>query len=395
MSESIEKIALEFDHYDRESATCPWPRWARLRKEAPVAWSEKNGGFWVISRYDYITEALRDTETFSNQLKGVTIPSKPVPLLPPSEFDGPAHAAYRHVSNPLLSPEKVAEYLPRIREIVNGYAEPLLEQDAFDATADFAVHVTQDVTQLILGITDAPPDLKKSAEDLVLMRGDREEAGRRLFAFVTTEVEKRRKSPGKDAISQLIGTMYEEDGKESRLLTQDEVVRMTVLLILAGLDTTTSAISGSIWYLLQNPQAQKQLAAADERGWRLAVDEFVRWTAPVTGSARTVAHDAVFHGCPMRAGDRVFVMGASGNRDETAFAQDPNEVVLDRFPNPHVGFGMGPHRCVGSHLAKAELQIALRAMLKGLGNFRLADPERIAWEASNVRGIRSLPLVRK
>jgi cytochrome P450 len=395
MTEEIEKIAREFDHYDRESANCPWPRWARLRKEAPVAWSEKNGGFWVISRYDYITEALRDTETFSNHLKGVTIPTKPVPRLPPSEFDGAPHAAYRRVSNPLLSPDKVAAYLPQIREIANAYAEPLLEQDAFDAAADFAVGVTQDVTQLVLGIADAPADLKKSAEDLVLMRGDPEEAGRRLFTFVTAEVEKRRKSPGKDAISQLIDTRYEEEGKEGRPLTQDEVVRMTVLLILAGLDTTTSAIAGSIWYLLQNPEAQKRLIAADERGWRLAVDEFVRWTAPVTGSARTVTKDAEFHGCPMRSGDRVFVMGASGNRDETAFADDPNKVVLDRFPNRHVGFGMGPHRCVGSHLAKAELQISLQAILKGLGNFRLADSDKIAWEASNVRGIRSLPLVRK
>jgi cytochrome P450 len=395
MSEEIEKIAREFDHYDRESANCPWPRWARLRKEAPVAWSEKNGGFWVISRYDYITEALRDTETFSNHLKGVTIPTKPVPRLPPSEFDGAAHAAYRRVANPLLSPDKVSAYLPRIREIALAYAEPLLKQDAFDAAADFAVGVTQDVTQLVLGIADAPADLKKSAEDLVLMRGDPEEAGRRLFTFVTAEVDKRRNSPGEDAISQLIETRYEEEGKESRPLTQDEVTRMTVLLILAGLDTTTSAIAGSIWYLLQNPEAQNRLIAADERGWRLAVDEFVRWTAPVTGSARTVTKDTEFHGCPMRSGDRVFVMGASGNRDEAAFTDDPNNVVLDRFPNRHVGFGMGPHRCVGSHLAKAELQIALQAILKGLGNFRLADTEKVAWEASNVRGIRRLPLVRK
>src|SRR5277367_516642 len=95
MSEEIESIAREFDHYDRESANCPWPRWERLRNEAPVAWSEKNGGFWVISSYDFITEALRDTETFSNHLKGVTIPTKPVPRLPPSEFDGTAHTAYR------------------------------------------------------------------------------------------------------------------------------------------------------------------------------------------------------------------------------------------------------------------------------------------------------------
>ena len=390
-AEPIEKVAANFDHFDAESVTCPWARWARLREEAPIAWSEKNGGYWVLTRYAEVCEALRDTETFSNHLKGVQIPSKPVPHLPPSEFDGHEHSAYRHVVNPLLAPEKVEQHQSRIEEIVRRHVEPALASAAFDVGNDVAVPITQDVTQLVLGMEDAPADMKQCAEDLAHMKPNAEEAGKRLFEIVTAEVTRRRASPGDDAISTLLKTKFDD----TRLLTDDEIVRMTVLLILAGLDTTTSAITGSTWYLVQNSQALQQLATADERLWRLALDELVRWTGPTTGSARTVTRDVDFHGVRMRAGDRVMPLTASGNRDPSAFTEHPDDVRLDRFPNRHLGFGMGPHRCVGSHLAKAVLKTTLQALVKGLGEFRLKDPRLVAWEGGTVRGIRSLPLVRK
>jgi cytochrome P450 len=384
------KITVDFDHYDQESAYDPFPRWKRMRDQTPVAWTEKHGGYYVLTRYNDIMEATRDTKIFSSYLNGVTIPRKPVPNLPPNEFDAPEHGIYRRIVNPLFSPERVATNRPWIRAIADSYTERLLAQDSFDVSIDLAMKVTQDVTQRLLGIVSAPEDMKRCAEDLVLMRGSAEEAGRKLRALLAAEIDKRRTALGDDVISTLLTASY--DGK--RPLTDDEIINTSLLVLLAGLDTTTSAIGGAVLYLIERPDVQKELAEADERTWRLALDEFVRWTSPAACTGRTVSQDTVFHGCPMEGKRRALLVVASGNRDSTEFP-DPDKVILNRFPNRHMGFGIGPHRCLGSHVAKAELHDVLKGLLKGLGNFRLKDPKGIKWEASNVRGIRSMLLVRK
>lgn len=390
MADLAEKsaIKIDFDHYDSESAYSPYERWSEMRDRCPVAWSEKNGGYYILSKYGDISEAIRDTDTFSSA-SGVTIPPKPVPKLPPNEFDPPVHGIYRRIVNPLFSPEKVAQNRPWIRAIARDYTERMLQQDAFDVSVDCAMQVTQDVTLRLLGMEEAPADVKRCAEDLVLMRGNAAESGARLAALLGDEIEKRRLAPGDDVISTLLSASY--DGK--RPLTDHEIVHTSLLILLAGLDTTTSAIGGSIWYMLKHPEIQQQLKDADDRTWRLAVDEFVRWTSPAQGTSRTVAHETEFKGCPMHTGERIFFLVGSGNRDEEEFP-NPDEIVVDRFPNRHLAFGMGPHRCLGSHVAKAILQDVLQGLLKGLHNFRIKSDEDVLWEASNVRGIRSLPLVR-
>jgi cytochrome P450 len=390
MADTVEKAAIkfDFDHYDEQSAYSPYGRWGDMRAHCPVAWSEKNGGYYILSTYAGISEAIRDTGTFSSA-GGVTIPPKPVPKLPPNEFDPPIHGIYRRIVNPLFSIEKVAHNRPWIREIAQTNTQRMLQQDAFDVSADCAMQVTQDVTLRLLGINDPPADIKRCAEDLVLMRGNAEESGKRLIELLSAEIDKRRSSPGDDVISTLLGATY--DGK--RPLTDHEIVHTSLLVLLAGLDTTTSAIGGAIWYMLKHPEIQQQLREADERTWRLAVDEFVRWTSPAQGTSRTVAHETEFNGCPMHAGERIFFLVASGNRDEAEFP-NPDEIIVDRFPNRHLAFGMGPHRCLGSHVAKAILQDVLQGLLEGLHNFRIKSDEDVLWEASNVRGIRSLPLVR-
>ena len=390
MDQAAEKasIKFDFDHYDDQSAYSPYERWEEMRTRCPVAWSEKNGGYYILSKYSDISEAIRDTGTFSSA-GGVTIPPKPVPKLPPNEFDPPVHGIYRRIVNPLFAPAKVAENRPWIRSVARSYTDRLLKQDAFDVSTDCAMNVTQDVTQRLLGIVDAPEDMKRCAEDLVLMTGNAEEAGAKLTALLNNEIEKRRLSPGDDVISTLLSATY--DGK--RPLTEHEVTHTALLVLLAGLDTTTSAIGGAVWYMLKNPEIQQQLIDADERTWRLALDEFVRWTSPAQGTSRTVSGETEFKGCPMHDGERIFLMVASGNRDVEEFP-NPDEVIIDRFPNRHLAFGMGPHRCLGSHVAKAILQDVLQGLLEGLHNFRIKSEEEVVWQASNVRGIRSLPLVR-
>jgi cytochrome P450 len=123
------------------------------------------------------------------------------------------------------------------------------------------------------------------------------------------------------------------------------------------------------------------------------VEEFVRWTSPVQGLARTVTSDTELGGCPLHQGERVMLLWGAGNRDETVF-DAPDEIQLDRYPNRHLGFGMGPHRCMGSHLAKVMVKIAIERAVRVLGDFELADPDGVRWAAGEARGIVELPLRR-
>lgn len=385
----VPRPTVEFDHRDSISADCPWARWAELRENSPIAWSESYGGFWLLTGYEEIFAAARDQHTFSSALKTTNIPPLPIPDQPPIFFDPPEHRGYREIINPFFTPAKVAEHGKWIHAICDGYTQKLLQRDTFDVAQDLAVKVTFDATMHVLGITEPAPELKEWAEDMSLQRENAESAALSLVQYLSEEVNRRRDAPGDDAISALISATYDEE----RPLTHDEIVKMSLLLVLAGLDTTTSAIAGAVLHLVQNPEAQKRLIDADDKLWRLALDEYVRWVSPVAGLARTVRNDTEFKGCPMNAGDRVLMMWGSGNRDSAEFDR-PDDVVLDRFPNRHLGFGLGPHRCLGSHLAKAILRATLEGLLKDLHRFRLSDPTAVKWVAAEVRGIRSLPLER-
>jgi cytochrome P450 len=168
---------------------------------------------------------------------------------------------------------------------------------------------------------------------------------------------------------------------------------MTLLLLVAGLETTASAIAVSVLYLLDHPEQRVRLMAEPEI-WDHAIDELLRWITPVPAQSRTLRHDGEVLGCPIPAGERVMMLFGSGNRDEREFP-DPDKVVLDRRPNRHLSFGMGPHRCIGSHLAKCEMKIALQLLLPELDNWQVSDSEKPVWKAAETRGLSHLPLVRK
>lgn len=390
MSNTTKKYAtVEFDHRDEESNSCPWPRWERMRDEAPIARTEAYGGVYLLSRYEDIFEALRESDKFSNAQ--VNIPRKSTPPLPPVMYDPPEHRGYREIVNPLLSPTRVAALKPWISERADRIITPCLKRDSFDFSVDIAAPMMYAVTMKTLGIDEPPAELEDWVTDVSLWRGDYEQSGRNIATFLAAEVEERRAAPGDDAISYLLASTYDEN----RPLDATEITNMAFLLVLAGLDTTTSALGATVLYLIENPRLQKQLAAADDRVWRLALDEFVRYASPVAALGRVVGHDTQFHGCPMQGNDQLLLLLGSANRDEKEFP-DPDEVILDRFPNRHLGFGMGVHRCVGSHLAKATMRAVIERLLTGLDEFELSSPEDVVWQTSaSTRGVRALPLVRQ
>ena len=206
-----------------------------------------------------------------------------------------------------------------------------------------------------------------------------------LLNYFLGQLEDRRRHPGDDLLSELLTT--EVDGQP---VDDGIVLGMAALVLIAGVDTTWSAIGSSLWHLAAHPDDRKRLAAEPEL-MPTAVEELLRAYAPVT-MAREVTEDIEYHGCPMKAGDKVLMNFPAANRDPEAFEQ-PDVVQLDRAHNRHVAFGSGIHRCAGSNLARMELQVALEEWMARIPEFALAEGREITWAGGQVRGPRILPVV--
>jgi cytochrome P450 len=379
---------VEFDHLDHESTTSPWNRWTDLRRRGDIPYTEAHGGFRVLSRYEDVCAVARDASTFaSGPPQGNTIPALPSQPLPPLHSDPPEHRIYRDILNPYFSPSKVRSYEPWIRALADGHLSRVLAGDAWNVPLDLGVPLTADVTFRVMGIVDAPPEVNMWANQIV--HEDSADASDALCAFLGDELRQRREAPSDDLMSGLSTARFGD-----RLLSDDEIVRLCLILLLAGLETSASTIAGSVWYLLEHPGVAAELAVASADTWRLAMDEFVRWAGPVQALARTAVCPSEIRGYSIGQDERAMMLLQSANRDECEF-EHPDDVILDRRPNRHVAFGMGPHRCLGSHLAKLELQVVLERLVADLDSWCLESPDAVKWIAgSSVRTIRSLPVRR-
>jgi cytochrome P450 len=387
--EKMQAEWIDFDHRDDESALDPHGRWKKMRDDAPLNYSERYDGFYVVSRYADMCAIARDSTLFSTVLRRTTIPLRATPPSPPLNADPPEHGKYRRILNPYFSPATVASYEPWIREIAADIIDPLTAQYAFDVPADLGMPLARAVILRILGMEKPPPELSNWVDDLIIVGGEPgEHAAVMLLEFLRDEIAKRQLSPGDDVLSSMLTSEF--DGR--RLRIDDEVLPMTVLLVIAGLETTASAIAACVFYLLEHPEERTRLMN-DPDIWDLAMDELLRWATPAPAQSRALRSDAEVQGCPMHAGDRVMLLYGSGNRDEREFP-DPDSVILDRHPNRHLAFGIGPHRCIGSHLAKTEMKIALEMLLPHLEEWRVSDPSDIVWKAAENRGLAHLPIVR-
>jgi cytochrome P450 len=206
-----------------------------------------------------------------------------------------------------------------------------------------------------------------------------------LLNYFVSQLELRRHEPGDDLISELLHT--EVEGKP---LEDSIVLGIAALVLIAGVDTTWSAIGSSLWHLATHPDDRERLVAEPEL-MPTALEELLRAYAPVT-MARVVTEDIEFGGCPMKEGDKVLMNFPAANRDPEAFDR-PHDVLLDRAHNRHVAFGSGIHRCAGSNLARMELQVALEEWLHRIPSFILEPGKELAWAGGQVRGPRVLPVV--
>jgi cytochrome P450 len=275
------------------------------------------------------------------------------------------------------------------RDLCVGLVDGLVGAGSADAAREYAQQIPVRVIASILGVPTALSDTFTGwVRDVLEFADDPDRRARGIHGLITffvDEVARRQTEPGDDLLSDLLHTEVEGQPVDQRV-----VLGVAALVLIAGVDTTWSAIGSSLWHLATHPNDRRRLAT-DPEAMPLAIEELLRAYSPVT-MARVVTEDIEFGGCPMRAGDKVLMNFPAANRDPEAF-EDPGRVMLDRQLNRHVAFGSGIHRCAGSNLARMELRVALESWLARIPEFELADGAEVTWAGGQVRGPRQLPVV--
>ncbi len=388
--------ATDFDVLDPRYVGDPFPIWDELRRSCPVAHSSRRGSNWLPTRYEDVTAIALDVAHFSSMEVAVIPfegeePEEPVlPYgLPPISSDPPLHTWTRRLLLPWFSHKKVATYEPLTRQLCRRLVAGLAPAGRADAAADYAQQIPVRVIAHILGVPAELSDTFTGWVRDVLEFADEPErrfAGMQaLIRYFLSELERRKGEPGEDLLSVLLQT---EVGGEP--LDHALVLGTAALVLIAGVDTTWSAIGSSLWHLATHEGDRKRLLAEQEL-WPLAIEELLRAYSPVT-MARIVQGDVTFAGCPMKAGDRVLMNFPAANRDPAVF-EEADKVLLDREHNRHIAFGSGIHRCAGSNLARMELRVALEEWLAAVPDFSLEEGAEVTWAGGQVRGPRSLPVV--
>ncbi len=392
--------ATDFDVMDPRYLADPFSIWDELRQTCPIPHTNRRKSSWMPLRYEDVTAIAHDIEHFSS-LKVAVIPGDededPPDFdgpnleygLPPISADPPLHTWTRRLLLPWFSHKRVDSYIPLTRDLCRRLLDGFAAGGRADAAADYAQQIPVRVIAHILGVpTDLSDTFTGWVRDVLEFADDaerRQRGAEGLLNFFLAHLEERRQHPGDDLLSELLSTEVEGAPVDDGI-----ILGMAALVLIAGVDTTWSAIGSSLWHLATHPEDRRRLVA-DPELMSTAIEEFLRAYAPVT-MAREVTEDVEYAGCPMKAGDKVLMNFPAANRDPETF-EHPDVVQLDRAHNRHVAFGSGIHRCAGSNLARMELQVALEEWLARIPEFSLAEGKEISWAGGQVRGPRVLPVV--
>jgi cytochrome P450 len=390
----VADYATDFDHHGAEWVADPYPIIDDLRDRCPVAHTDRYGGAWLPTRHEHVSAIAYDTERFSSRsvVMGNTRPPRevaPIGISPPISSDPPFHHGARRLLLPAFAPQAIARLEPGARAYCDELLDAMDGRDVVDAAAEFAQHIPVRVIADMLGFPREDADLFRGFVHDVL-EGVNEPLETRfaqmqgLFGYLNDQINDHVATPRDDLTTYLIDA--EMDGQKLDAL---HVMGTMALLLLAGIDTTWSAIGSSIWHLARTP-ADRQRLVAEPDMVPTAMEELLRAYAPVT-MARLVKEDMDWNGCPMKADDWILLSFPAANRDPELF-DDADRVVIDREVNRHSAFGLGIHRCLGSHLARMEVRVALETWLARYPTFSLADPDAVTWSPGQVRGPRRLPI---
>ncbi len=394
----------------------PHAEFARLRREAAVSWVDEpalryvgadgrpqvrqGSGFWAVTRHAAVVTAARDPATFSSAARGAFLPDPRTPedlerarqLL--VNMDAPEHARIRRHLTAAFTPNAVRELAGGVHRHAAAVVAAAVRAGGAEAVADLAAELPLLVLVDLRGLPRADRGLLLRWSNSLVGFDDPEYGGADLgtyrrtfgeaFRYAAELAESRRRRPRDDLVSRLVASRVDGRG-----LTGPEFAQLWLLLVIAGNETTRHLLSGSLLALAESP-GQRDRLVADPDLTPTAVDELLRWVTPIMQFRRTAVADTELHGRQLAAGDKVVLYYVAANRDEAVYA-DPDRLDLGRRPNPHLAFGVGPHYCIGSHLASLEARAMLDALRPHLSRLRLAGPP-VRLASSFMNGIKSLPV---
>ncbi|WP_214103084.1 cytochrome P450 [Acrocarpospora catenulata] len=386
-----------FDLYDPGYLADPESIWRPMRDRCPVAHSDSRGGAWLLSRHGDICAVALDPDTFSSRAGEVTGPV-PAPgrelKIPPVSSDPPDHARDRRLLMPLFGKEAVAGLEPLTRRTARELVASIVTSDAVraghpvDAVAEYARVIPVVVTTKMLDLPAADEELFRQWTLRMLKDGAQDYAARaEAVRAIQSYFRARLHSSTPGEAGGVMGHLLRRRA-EGEPLSDERIVGMCFLMLIAGIDTTWSALGSALWHLAAHPEHRRLLARRPELIPN-AVEEFLRVYAPVT-IGRVVTRDATIGGRTLRAGDRVVLPWAAANLDPAVHPAS-SEVRISAHRPRHLAFGLGIHRCLGAQLAQMELRVALEEWLTRIPEFVPASPE-VRWSGGNTRGPESLPV---
>jgi cytochrome P450 len=381
----LAEILRHFDVYDPAASGLLNEVAHEAHRRCPVAPSDAHGGYYLVAGYDEAATVLGDTERFSSRCPK-SIPGRQTLDMPPLDADPPEQREYRRLLNRFFSRAGLARHEPAIRDIARSLVKDFAGRGRAEIVSQFAGPLTgMALCRVILNLDDQ--ELMRQAQERVekISTGNAPEAWGELSGFLRALIENRPPDGQDDVLNAILSATV-----LGVPLTEDEKLGVVIVLFLGGLDTTRAAITCIIHHLAVNPGLEERLRATD---WtRSDLDEFLRHDSVVTALARTVTADTELGGQPLKAGDRLLVHYYAANHDPGRFP-DPDTLDFARGRNPHLAFGLGVHRCLGSNLARLQIRVALDELLAHVRNIRLADGAEIEFAPGIARHPASLPVV--
>lgn len=392
---------LHYDPFDPSIARDPYATYASLRDHAPVYVDEARD-FYALSRFDDIFRALREPAVWSSAegLTPVKDEKKILGLAPTFlMMDPPDHTRLRRLVSKACTRERANELEAKVVDFVRGRMDRLVAAIARDGEADFVSSFSSPIPTFVLaellGIPEADRerfDPWSQAITSATLEPDRVEAAvlavGHLFHYFIELIERRRREPAGDMISGLV-----DDQRAGENLSNWDILGFCFVFVAGGNDTTNHLLSNGVAALHDHP-AQRERLVGDRALVRGAIEEMLRYDAPVQGLSRATTRDVTLHGVTIPAGKKVHMVFGSGNRDEREFGPTAGAFDVGRSVDRHLSFSQGPHFCIGSHFARSSARVALEALFDRLPDFEVPSEERVRFESPFVRGYSHLAMRR-
>jgi cytochrome P450 len=387
-----------FDHYDLPIGPdgTPYAYFEALRDEAfetqtPIGWSERHGGFWVVAGWPEAREIMQDTETFSNvhvQFPAYGRPGGRKPI--PTGYDGEAHAKYRKFVQAQFSPGRAQILGERMRPVVNELIDGFIDDGRADVGTQFSGDVPARLTAMLAGLpAEDTPKFKHWVHAIVqLVRTDPEAtalAHAEFEEYFRAHIDEWRTGDGDDYVTML--AQAELDGERlSDVLVKDFLIG----LLIGGIDNTVYMLGSALWRLAWDRELRRRLVRNPDL-LPTAIDEFLRFYSPGL-VCRTTTRRVEIGGVTMEPGQHIVMVHPVENRDPREFP-NPDVFIPDRAPNRHFGLGLGVHRCLGMHIVRVEVRVALEEFFKRIPEWELDPEEKARWYNGQVMGMISVPIV--